>query len=88
MRFNPISLVGLGFFLLAFFSALRVRRDLATMQTGWGRALFARPTAPILRTESPVRYWLAIAVNTLVVLLFTLSFAFALRVTAWRLTRL
>ena len=85
--FNPVTLIGLGFFLLSFFGALRVRRDLASMQTAWGRALFARSAVPILRAESPVRYWLAIVGNTLVVLLFALCCAFALRAGAARFTR-
>ena len=88
MRFNPISLVSLGFFLLAVFGALRVRRDLATMQTGWGRALYQKPSSPIMRETSPVRYWLAIAFNTFFVLLFTLAGTVALRAGLWRFPRL
>ncbi len=81
MRGNFLSLVGLGFFLLAIWQALRVRRDLASCQTRWETALFGRGT-PIFRAEAPMKYWCAIVVNTAVVFLLALVAAAAFRITA------
>lgn len=86
MRVNVLSLLGLGFLLLAIFGALRVRRDLAASETHWERALFGRGV-PISRWQSPVRFWCAIAVNTAIVLLFALVASVAFRVTALRWIR-
>lgn len=81
MRGGVLSLLGLGFLVLALWRAVRVRRDLATGQTCWDPALFGRGT-PILYVESPLRFWCAIAVNTAIVLLFTLVAAVAFRAIA------
>ncbi len=80
MRGNFLSLLGLGFFLLAIWRALRVRRDLGTCQTRWETALFGRGT-PIFREETPMKYWCAIGLNTVIVLLFALVAAAAFRAT-------
>ncbi len=82
MRGGILSILGLGFFLLAVWRAVRVRRDLATGQTRWETALFGRGD-PILYQHAPVRFWCAIAVNTIIVLLFTLVGAAAFRATAF-----
>ncbi len=81
MRGGFLSFLGLGFLLLAFWRALRVRRDLEAGETRWESALFGRGT-PIVFQQSPVRFWCAIAVNTLIVLLFALVGAAAFRATA------
>ena len=78
VEINWTSLIGLGFFAIAIFRALRVRRDLAIGETRWDRALFGRGV-PIIRATSPVKFWCAIAVNTIVVLLITLVAAVAFR---------
>lgn len=87
MRFNLFTLLGAGFYLLAIFGALRVRHDLATMQTGWGRTLFKRPSAPISRPQSPTRYWLAIVTNIFVVIVFAFVGGLVMRAGAGRFTR-
>ena len=84
MRFSLLKILGLLFLIVAFFSALRARRDLSTDETQWGRTLFHRST-PIRRTDSPLRYWLATAFNVAVVLLFALAAVFILRAGAMRL---
>jgi predicted signal transduction protein with EAL and GGDEF domain len=81
MRGGFLSLVGLGFLLLAFWRAIRVRRDLATGETRWETALFGRGD-PISYHRSPLRFWCAIAVNVAIVLLFGLVAAAAFRATA------
>jgi hypothetical protein len=86
MRINFLSLLGIGFFVLSLFSAWRVRRDLASTQTRFEPALF-RSRTPISRETSPVRYWLAIALNTALVLMFALVAVFAFRATALRIVR-
>ena len=86
MRFSPLTLLGLVFFALAFFGSLRVRRELEAGVTRWFSSLFRRSSS-IHRADSPVRYWLAVVVNTLFVLLFALASAFALRVGFLRLAR-
>lgn len=71
MRFNFLSLIGVAFFLLAIWRALKVRRDLASGETRWERAVFGRRPA-ILRTQSPGKYWTAVIANTVIVFLFGL----------------
>ena len=78
MRFSFLKLLGLAFLLLTLFIAWRTRRDLASEETQWGRALFNRST-PIRRAESPLRYWLATLLNVTVVVLFALAAVFILR---------
>lgn len=84
MRFSFLKLLGVAFLLLALFIAWRTRRDIASEETQWGRALFNR-SAPLRRTESPLRYWLATAFNVAVVLLFALAAVFILRAGALRM---
>lgn len=76
-----LSLLGLGFLALALWRAVRVRRDLASGQTRWDPALFGR-SAPIVYVQTPLKFWCAIAVNTAIVLLFTLVAAVAFRTMA------
>lgn len=82
MRPNILSLLGLLFLGLAVWRAIRVRRDLANGRTKWETALFGRGT-PILYHESPFRFWCAIGVNTLIVLLFALVGAAAFRASSF-----
>ncbi len=82
MRPNILSLLGLAFFGLAVWRALRVRRDLASGRTKWESALFGRRT-PIVYHDTPVRFWCAIVVNILIVLLFALVGAAAFRASAF-----
>ncbi|MCX6955142.1 MAG: hypothetical protein NTV51_23565 [Verrucomicrobia bacterium] len=84
MRFNLFKLLGIGFLLLTLFIAWRTRRDIASEETQWGRALFNK-SAPLRRSESPLRYWLATALNVAVVLLFALAAVLILRVGILRL---
>lgn len=84
MRFNFFKILGVLFLLLTLFIAWRTRRDIATGETQWGRALFQR-SAPLRRLESPLRYWVATLLNVLVVLLFALAAVFILRVGVLRL---
>lgn len=84
MRFTFLKLLGLGFLLLTLFIAWRTRRDINSGETQWGRALFHR-SAPVRRTESPLRYWVATALNVVVVLLFALAAVFVLRAGAMSL---
>ena len=84
MRFNFFKILGVLFLLLTLFIAWRTRRDIATEETQWGRALFHR-SAPIRRAESPLRYWAATLLNVVVVLLFALAAVFILRVGVLRL---
>ncbi len=86
MRFSPFTLLGLAFFLLAFFGGLRVRRELEAGVARWLSSLFRR-SAPIHRAATPLRYWFAVMVNTAFVLLFALAAAFALRVGFLRFAR-
>jgi hypothetical protein len=81
MRGGFLSLLGIGFFLLALWRAVRVRRDLASGQTRWETALFGR-AEPICYQDTPVRFWCAILVHTTIVLLFALVGAAAFRATA------
>lgn len=82
MRPNFASLIGVGVFLLALWRAWRVRRDLATGQTKWESALFGRRD-PVLWSESPVKFWCAIVVNAVIVLLITLVGAAMMRLAAF-----
>lgn len=84
MRFNFFKILGVLFLLLTLFIAWRTRRDIATEETQWGRALFHRST-PIRRSDSPLRYWVATLLNVAVVLLFALAAVFILRVGVLRL---
>jgi len=71
-------LIGLGFLLLALWRAGRVRRDLARGETRWESALFGA-SDPIAFQDAPIRFWCAIAVNTVIVILFALVAASAFR---------
>lgn len=84
MRGSFLSLLGLGFILLALWRAVRVRRDLARGETRWERALliWASPQ-PISRRDAPGRFWCAIAVNVVIVVLLTLVAAATFRVSAF-----
>lgn len=84
MRGGFLSLLGLGFILLAAWRAVRVRRDLARGETRWERAvvIWASPQ-PIFRRDEPGRFWCAIAVNVVIVLLLTLVAAASFRVSAF-----
>jgi hypothetical protein len=84
VRFNFFKILGVLFLLLTLFIAWRTRRDIATGETQWGRALFQR-SAPLRRFESPLRYWAATLLNVVVVLLFALAAVFILRVGVLRL---
>lgn len=86
MEFNFPSLLGVLFFVLAFWLAWRVRRDLATGETSFERALFGGGKR-IRRDREPVRFWCAVAVNTGVVLLFALVGAAAFRTLAFAARR-
>ena len=84
VRFSFFKLLGVLFLLLTLFIAWRTRRDIASGETQWGRALFHH-SAPLRRAESPLRYWLATLLNVVVVLLFALAAVFILRVGVLRL---
>lgn len=84
---NWLSVIGIGFFVLALWKAVQVRRDLASAQTRWERALFGG-REPIYRAETPVKYWCAIALNIAIVFLFALVGAVALRAMSFYLRRL
>ncbi len=85
MRFNPVSFVSVAFFLLALLCAWFTRRDLESGTTRW--CAWSRLAAPLSRWDSPLRYWLAMAANIAVVILFTLVGVFAMRVGLLRLIR-
>jgi hypothetical protein len=82
MRGGSLSLLGLAFFGLALWRAWHVRRDLARGETRWESALFGG-RKPIVFQRTPVRFWCAILVNALVVLLFALVGAVAFRAVAF-----
>lgn len=86
MRFNPVNLIGLAMLGLALLCAWTARRNLASGSTQW--FAWARLAAPVTRRENPVRYWLAMAANIIVLLLFMLVGAFALRAGILRFGRL
>lgn len=77
MRLNPVNLVGLAMLGLALICAWTARRNLASGSTPWFG--WARLAEPVTRQANPVRYWLAMAANIGVLLLFMLVGAFALR---------
>ena len=77
LRFNPVNLVAAALLLLALLCAWCARLDLARGETKW--FAWSRLAAPVTRRESPVRYWLAMAANIGVLLLFALVGAFAMR---------
>ena len=81
MRPNLLSVLGIGFALLALWRAVRVRRDLASGETRWETALFGRGQR-IHYQQAPLRFWCAIGVNVLIVLLFGLVAAAAFRATS------
>jgi len=75
-------LLGLAFFGLALWRAVRVRRDLARGETRWETALFGGKE-PIVFQATPVRFWCAIVLHTILVLLFALVGAAAFRAMAY-----
>jgi hypothetical protein len=77
VRFTPVKLVAIAMLLLALLCAWSARRDLSNGSTKW--FAWARLASPITRSETPVRYWLAMIANIAVLLLFMLVGAFALR---------
>lgn len=83
MRLNLVNLVGLVMLGLALFCAWTARRNLESGTTQWFG--WARMAAPVTRRDQPVRYWLAMAANIGVLLLFMLVGAFALRAGLLRL---
>ncbi|MBI5771473.1 MAG: hypothetical protein HZA93_27105 [Verrucomicrobia bacterium] len=85
MRFNPISLLGLFFLLLALLGAWISRLDLARGETRW--LGWSRLVTPASRRETPARYWAAMFLNILLVLLATLVGVFALRAGLFRFGR-
>jgi hypothetical protein len=86
VRFNPVNVLGAALLLLAFFGAWRARLDLAAGETRWFG--WARIVTPASRRDTPLRYWCAMVLNILLVLLFTLVGAFAMRAGLFRLGRL
>jgi hypothetical protein len=86
MRFNPVNLLGLALLLLALLCAWRTRLDLAAGETRWFG--WSRLASPVSRRDSPARYWLAMALNIAILLLFTLVGAFAMRAGLFRLGRI
>lgn len=85
MRFNPISLLGLFLLLLALLGSWIARRDLARGETRW--LGWSRLVTPASRFGTPGRYWFAMALNILLVLLATLVGVFALRAGIFRFGR-
>ena len=83
MRFNPVNLVATALLVLALLCAWRARLDFAAGETKW--FAWARLAAPVSRRDAPVRYWLAMAANIGVLLLFALVGAFAMRAGILRL---
>jgi hypothetical protein len=77
MRLNPVNFVGLAMLGLALICAWTARRNLASGSTRW--FAWARLAEPVNRRDNPARYWLAMAANIGVLLLFMLVGAFALR---------
>jgi hypothetical protein len=82
MRGGFASILGLAFFGLALWRAVRVRRDLASGETRWETSLFGR-NQPIVFRLNPVRFWCAIAVHAAISILFALVAAAAFRATAF-----
>lgn len=83
--FTFLKLLGLGLLLFVLLMAWRTRGDLQREETQWGRALFYQ-SKPVRRSDSPLRYWLATAINVGVVILFTLAAVFILRAGVLHLT--
>jgi ABC-type uncharacterized transport system permease subunit len=86
VRFNPVNLVGLAFLILALICAWVARSDLARGETKWFG--WSRLAAPASRRNTPIRYWAAMLLNILFVLLFALAGAFAMRAGLFRLGRI
>jgi hypothetical protein len=86
MRFNPINLLGAALLGLALICAWVARRDLDRGETRWFG--WSRLATPASRRDTPLRYWFAMFLNILVVLLFTLVGAFAMRAGLFHLGRL
>ena len=86
MRLNPVNLLGLAMLLLALLCAWRARLDLAAGETRWFG--WARLAAPASRRDTPARYWVAMILNILLVLLFALVGAFAMRAGLFRMGRI
>lgn len=86
MRFNPVSLLSAVFLGLALFSAWLARRDLESGTTRW--CGWSRLATPLSYRDSPVRYWLAMAANIAVVILFAFVGVFAMRAGFFRGPRL
>lgn len=76
--FTLLKVLGIGLLLFTLLMTWRTRGDLQREETQWGRALFYQ-SKPLRRSESPLRYWLATALNVAVVILFTLAAVFMLR---------
>ena len=85
MRFNPVNLLGLAMLALALLCAWVARRDLDAGETKWFG--WARLATPASRRDTPVRYWCAMILNIVVLLLFALVGAFAMRAGLYRLGR-
>jgi hypothetical protein len=86
MRPNFISLIGVAFLTLALLRAVRVRRDLASAETSWDRALFGKGET-ISRAESPIKYWSAIVANIAIVFLLALVGAVSFRALSFEFPR-
>lgn len=86
MRFNPINLLGLALLVLAFLGAWRTRLDLAAGETRWFG--WSRLASPASRRDTPLRYWFAMFLNIVLVLLFALVGTFAMRAGLFRLGRI
>lgn len=82
MKFNPVSLVAAFLLLLALLGAWLARRDLERGETRW--LGWARLVAPVSRRGTPARYWGAMALNILLVILATLVGVYALRAGLFR----
>jgi hypothetical protein len=87
MEGNWLSLVGIGFFAFALWRAVQVRRDLASGETRWERALFGG-REPIYRASTPVKYWCAIILHIAIVFLLALVGAVAMRAVSLALRRM
>ncbi|MSU23248.1 MAG: hypothetical protein EXS32_05420 [Opitutus sp.] len=83
MRFNPVNLLGVALLVLALLGAWRTRLDLAAGETRWFG--WSRLGVPASRRGTPLRYWCAMLLNIVLVLLFALVGAFAMRAGILRL---
>ena len=77
MRFSPVKLLGIALLVMALICAWRARLDLARGETKW--IGWARLAAPASRRDTPLRYWWAMFLNVLVLLMFAVVGAFAMR---------